>query len=135
MKNAFVIRSLFYSLGQITQGLLLHPYQTMQSLVREKFFVWMSLLPTVVLVGVTLVWKVVLVPVVHVVFSCDGGSTGWLGWLVRDVLGRPEWLSLGAVGGCSALPFISNWITFFCVYWQAMLIYLLFRFGWGFKRE
>lgn len=49
MKKRVAALSIFYALGQISQGLLFHPYQTMQSLVREKVFVWMSFLPLMVL--------------------------------------------------------------------------------------
>jgi len=104
MMSGRAILSVIYSLFQITLGLLLHPYQTMQSLVRDKVFVWMTLLPTLVLGVVTLLWKLVLVPVVGVFFSCS-------------------------VGVCGFLPFVSNVLTFFCVYWQVVLIYLLYRFG------
>lgn len=105
--------SLLYSLAQITQGLLLHPYQTMQSLVQDKVFVWMTLLPAVVLAMVTVGWRFVIVPVVRLVFSCQ--ATGFI--------------------GCDFLPFISNTLTFFCIYWQVLLIYLLFRFDWVFEND
>ncbi len=105
------ILSIIYSTGQITLGLLLHPYQTMQMLVEDKVFVWMSLLPTLVLAIVTVLWKFVIVPVVRLVFSC----------------------STTQFAGCHYLVFGSNWITFFCIYWQILLLYLLFRFKkvWG----
>ncbi len=100
--------SVLYSVGQITLGLLVHPYQTMQSLVEDRIFVWMSLLPTVVLALVTIAWRVAIVPGVRVVFSCaDGGVLA---------------------SACEWLPFFSNWLTFFCVYWQVLLLYLLLRF-------
>jgi hypothetical protein len=105
------IVSLIYSLGQITLGLLLHPYQTMQSLVRDKVFVWMTLLPTLVLALVTVLWRFAVVPIVRLVFSCQ--TSGF--------------------GGCEFLPFASNWLTFFCIYWQILLMYLLFRFSWVFR--
>jgi hypothetical protein len=106
-----LVSSVGYALGQITLGLLLHPYQTMQSLVKDKIFSWMALLPTGVLAVVTILWRFVIVPLVQLVFSCQ--STGF--W------------------GCSWLPFVSNTLTFFCFYWQVMLIYLLFRFSAAFK--
>ncbi len=101
-----------YSLGQITLGLLLHPYQTMQSLVRDKVFIWMALLPTGVLALVTVLWRFAVVPLVRLFFSCQSSN----------------------FGGCEWLPFISNWLTFFCIYWQILLMYLLFRFGWVFRK-
>lgn len=103
--------SVGYSIGQIGLGLLVHPYQTMQSLVRDRVFVWMSLVPSVVLAVVTVGWRWGLVPAVRLVFSCQ--TTPLL--------------------ACNWLPFVSNWLTFFCVYWQIMLLYLLFRFRWAFR--
>ncbi len=111
MTTLTLVTSVIYSLAQITLGLLLHPYQTMQSLVRDKVFVWMSLLPSLTLAIVTVLWKLVVVPVVRLVFSCQ--STGFV--------------------GCEWLPFVSNWLTFFCIFWQIMLLYLLFRFNKVFK--
>lgn len=96
----------FYSLGQITLGLLVHPYQTMQLLVEDKVFVWMSLLPTLILAVLTIFWRFLLVPMVQVVFTCQTSS-----------LWACEWLS-----------FVSNFVTFYCIYWQVLLMYLLFRF-------
>lgn len=98
--------SIAYSLFQIAQGLLIHPYQTMQSLVKDKVFAWMVLTPTVTLAVVTLAWRFVVVPGVRIVFSCSS-SLFW---------------------GCDWLSFVSNCLTFFCLYWQIMLLYLLFRF-------
>lgn len=111
MNYKLVIFSSIYSLGQITLGLLFHPYQTMQSLVQDKVFVWMTLLPTGVLALITLLWKLLIVPVVQLVFSCQNAS----------------------LPVCAILPFISNSLTFFCIYWQLMLLYLLLRFSQAFK--
>jgi len=102
-------RSIIYSLGQITLGLLLHPYQTMQSLVTDRIFIWMTMLPTVVLAALTVGWRYVVIPVVSAVFSCQSG--GWLGM------------------GCGLLPFLAYWMIFFCLYWQLLLFYLLVRFS------
>jgi len=107
-----MIWSFIYALGQITLGLLLHPYQTMQSLVKDKVFVWMSLLPTLVLALVTLLWRFSIVPIVGLVFSCR--ATDFV--------------------GCEFLSLVSNVITFFCLYWQVLLFYLLFRFTVVFKK-
>lgn len=103
--------SVGYSIGQITLGLLVHPYQTMQSLVQDKVFIWMTLLPTGLLAVVTAIWRFAVVPSVRVIFSCQ--ATGF--------------------GGCDWLPLVSNWITFFCVYWQVILLYLLVRFSKVFR--
>lgn len=106
------ILSVGYSLGQITLGLLLHPYQTMQMLVEDKVFVWMALLPTGVLALVTILWRFGVVPLVRLVFTC--AETHFF--------------------ACQYLTFISNWLTFFCIFWQILLLYLLFRFSWVFRR-
>lgn len=102
-----IIISVVYSLAQISGGLLLHPYQTMQSLVRDRVFVWMTLLPSVILALITVFWRFIFVPVVSGFFSCT--ATDFI--------------------GCEWLPFVSNWITFFCLYWQVLLLYLLMRFS------
>lgn len=103
-KNIFL--SFIYAIGQITLGLVLHPYQTMQSLVEEKVFVWLTLLPMGLLAILTVLWRFIIVPVVQTVFSCQAS-----GFVL-----------------CNFVTFLSNWITFFCLYWQVMLFYLLFRF-------
>lgn len=59
MKKRFAILSIFYILGKISQGLLLHPYQTTQSLVRDKVFMWLSFLPLAIL-GTGLLLRVIM---------------------------------------------------------------------------
>jgi hypothetical protein len=110
MKKIFA--SFSYAVGQIGLGLLLHPYQTMQSLVEEKVFIWMTLFPMGVLAVITMGWRFAVVPAVRLVFSC----------------------STSGLIACDTLPFISNWLTFFCLYWQILLLYLFFRFSSVFKR-
>jgi len=100
------LASVFYALGQITLGLLLHPYQTMQSLVRDRVFIWMAGLPVAVFVLAKLVWHLLLVPTVRFVFSCQ--SSGFF--------------------GCELIPFFANWLMLFCLFWQILLGYLLLRF-------
>lgn len=46
MDKITVINSFFYSLSQIVVGLFLHPYQSMQNLVRDQVFIPLMLLPT-----------------------------------------------------------------------------------------
>jgi hypothetical protein len=110
MTTAITIEALLFSLTKITWGLLVHPYQTMQSLLREKRFVWLVLLPSLVLFITKGIWMVLIVPVVQTIFSC---STGFF-------------------FGCSLIPFLANWLTYFCVIWQIMLLYLLVRFARAF---
>lgn len=105
------VASFLYAMGQIMVGLLVHPYQTMQLLVQEKVFVSLSLLPTLLLGFTTVLWRYGLVPGVRLVFSC--GSTGF--W------------------ACEYIDFISNWFTFFMIFWQVLLLYLFFRFWWLFR--
>lgn len=111
MKKINLYISFFYAIFQITQGLLLHPYQTMQSLVRDKVFIWMSLIPTAVLAITTLIWRIIIVPLVRLFFSCQRSD----------------------LFVCDLLPFISNCLTFFCIYWQLFLLYFLFRFTKAFE--
>lgn len=113
MKKRKLVLSTTYSLGQISVGLVLHPYQTMQALVREKIFVWMSLLPSLLLMVTTVLWKIVIVPLVRFVFSCS-----------QSVVINCDWLS-----------FISNVISFYCIYWQLLLFYLLIRFSSAYRKK
>jgi len=113
MKKRQNFLSLIYSLGQISVGLILHPYQTMQDLVKEKVFVWVSLLPSFILIIITLLWKTVVVPVVGLFFSCS---------------------PIG-IFNCNWLGLVSNFITFYCIYWQILLFYLLLRFHLAFGEK
>lgn len=45
-----IIASLLYSLGQLTLGLFLHPYRSMQLLVRGKVFIPLAFLPTLIFI-------------------------------------------------------------------------------------
>jgi hypothetical protein len=101
MINFFL--SFFYALGRFAFGLLVHPYQTMQLLVRQKMFVWVVLTPTFLLGIPTLAWNALL-SLAAPVLSID-----------------LFWLDL-------AISFLSTWITVFVVYWQIILLYLLARF-------
>lgn len=104
-KKQFIFSSV-YAVASICFGLLLHPYQTMQSLVKQRMFVWLTLMPLGVLALVTILWRMGVVPVVQVIFSCAAVT----------------------VPICDSLTFFSNVITFFCLYWQILLGYLLLRF-------
>ncbi len=103
--------SSFYAIGKIALGLLLHPYQTMQPMMQEKIFIWMTLFPMVSLALVIFLWRIVVVPTVHLFFSCHSGIGGM--WFESI---------------CFGLPFLANWMIFFCIYWQLLLCYLLVRF-------
>jgi len=95
-----------YILGQVFQGLLLHPYQTMQDLVTERVFSWLAWLPTVILALFTVLWRFGIVPVVRTVVSCQ----------------------VDGFWGCQLVVFGTNWVTFFVLFWQVLLLYLLIRF-------
>ncbi len=100
------LTSLLYSITQITVGLLLHPYQTVQSLAKENVFSWLIFLPTSVFVLAKFTWFYILVPFVRYFFSCQTST----------------------LGVCEIIPFVANWLFFFCLYWQVLLLYLLLRF-------
>ncbi|MBP7768525.1 hypothetical protein KA082_01695 [Candidatus Woesebacteria bacterium] len=113
MSKRSAILSFVYALFQITEGMLLHPYQTVQSLAREKVFSWMIFLPAVVYVLAKIIWFYILVPTVRYVFSCHTTSF----W------------------GCDLIPFFADWLVFFCLYWQVLLLYLLIRFWIAFDKN
>ncbi len=103
-----MILRLLYAMLRISAGLVLHPYQTMQSLLAaETKFVWLTLLPSVGLACITIIWRFMVVPTVGLFVPC----------------------SELPVAACAVLPFIGNALTFFCVYWQLILLYLLYRFS------
>lgn len=54
--------SFFYACCQITLGLFLHPYQTMFSLMREKFLRLLVFAPTLIFFCLTLIWRLFLRP-------------------------------------------------------------------------
>ncbi len=104
-KKRFLISGV-YAIASICVGLLIHPYQTMQSLVKQKIFIWLTLIPLGVLAAVTILWRLLIVPLVQLIFSCAATT----------------------LPVCDSLTFFSNVITFFCLYWQVLLGYLLLRF-------
>src|SRR3989304_5609701 len=93
------VLSIFYSLGQITLGFLLHPYQTMQMVVIDRVYAWMVVLPIGTLFGVIALWRGVVVPFVRLFFSC----------------GRSNLIL------CDTLPFLSHTIILYCFFWQVLL--------------
>lgn len=100
----FVVRlktlsfSLMYSLIQILQGQLVHPYQTMRELVRDKVFIWMSTSPIFLWVFCLLLWRIIA-------------------FLLFSVIPYPNfWV------------FLALWFTLGIAMYQIVLLYLLFRF-------
>lgn len=110
---AHIAGSTAYSLAQVAQGLFFHPYQTVQSLVRDRVFFALIFLPSVVWVFAKVVWGFVIVPLVRLAFSC----------------------STSEFAGCDFIPFLTNWLLYFCALWQVMLVYLFVRFSYAFSRE
>lgn len=100
--------SFFYALGRFSLGLLVHPYQTMQLLVEQKVFVWLTLLPTLILGILTVIWKKIILLALLAIFNNSS--------LELDTY----------------YSFLSTWVTVFIIYWQAMLFYLLIRFKLAF---
>ena len=107
------ILSVFYSLGQITLGFLLHPYQTMQTVVGDKVYSWMALLPVTALFGIIIIWKSIMVPLVRNFFSC----------------------SQSGLFLCDLLPFVSKVIILYAWLWQGLLFYLFIRFFFLYSKK
>ncbi len=101
MKKRVVILSSVYSLSSIFAGLVLHPYQTMQKLIREKVFIWLAFLPLMLLLFVIALGQLLIG------FLPDVTSI-----LLNNVL----------------INFVINTFIFYCIYWQLLLIYLVIRF-------
>ena len=87
-----------YSMFEITQGLLIHPYQTMRQLVRERVFAWMVFSPIFLWVFSLFVWRVIEV----LLFSMIPHPTFWI--------------------------FLALWFTVGIGMYQALLVYFLVRF-------
>lgn len=95
-----ILRHLSY-----VQGLLLHPYQTMQEVVEARAYFWIATSPALLWLFLKLFWTGLVVPIVRNVYVCSE-------------------LSLA----CNLLEFGAIWITHFSIMWQILLGYLLLRF-------
>ena len=93
-----ILWSLAYSFFEILQGLLIHPYQTMRQLVRERVFAWMAFSPVLLWMAAVVVWKIL-----EMVFFA---AIPYLGFWV----------------------FLALWFTLAIGMYQALLLYLLVRF-------
>jgi len=113
--NYFV--SIIYAIGRFSLGLLTHPYQTMQLLNEQKIFIWLSLLPSIVLMILSMSWRLILQPLL------------WLGAEYIEFLDKILQMNLVVEMG----SFVMIWVICFCFYWQVMVLYLLFRFSSVFK--
>lgn len=90
---------LAYSLFQVVQGLLVHPYQTMRQLVREKVFVWMAFSPVFLWMCAVIVWRILEV----LLFSMIPFPSVWI--------------------------FLALWFSVGIALYQVLLAYLLVRFS------
>ncbi|HZZ98959.1 MAG TPA: hypothetical protein VFG51_03430 [Candidatus Saccharimonadia bacterium] len=91
--------ALAYSLFEIVQGLLIHPYQTMRQLVREKVFAWMVFAPVFLWIASVVVWKIL------------------------------EDLFFFAIPFPGFWLFIALWFTIGIALYQILLLYFLLRFS------
>ncbi len=92
-----------YALIRFSVGLLIHPYQTMQIIVEQKFFSWMALIPTGILGLIVGIWRIILL------YFLDKSTAEWL-------------------GNQLVYSFLIGWFSLFCVCWQFLILYLFFRF-------
>lgn len=90
--------SFTYSLFQVIQGQLLHPYQTMRQLVREKVFIGMTFSPIFLWAIFLVVWRILDV---------------LLFWMIPY---QGFWI------------FLALWFAVGIVLYQILLLYLLIRF-------
>lgn len=78
----------------------------MQMVIQDKLYAWLLLLPSGFLLATVIVWRGVIVPFVRHFFQCS--QSGFF--------------------GCDLTPFVANWMIFFVLYWQLLLLYLFVRF-------
>ncbi len=105
------ILSSSYGVARIGLGLLLHPYQTVQSVVEAGAFFWMTLFPSLVLAFLVVNWRIWLFPILTYTFEC-----------------QPVYPFV-----CQLVDLLGRWVAFFCAYWQILVLYLYFRFSVAFK--
>lgn len=93
------------ALIQLSWGLLIHPYQSIYSLLEKKRYQWLILLPSLIFLVVKICWLLIIVPITQLFFSC---STNYF-------------------FGCRIIAMFANWFSFFFIMWQVMLLYLAVR--------
>lgn len=106
-----LIASGIYAVLRISAGMILHPYQTLQSVVQEKIFLWLTVLPAGFLFVLMLSWRWWVLPNLEIWFDC-----------------QPYYPYV-----CRIVRIIATWISFFCLYWQILVGYLTIRFLQAFK--
>lgn len=105
--------SSIYAVFRISAGMILHPYQTLQSVVQEKIFLWLTILPAATLFILMLNWRFWILPNLEIWFEC-----------------YPNYPLI-----CHAVRGVAAWISFFCLYWQLLVGYLTVRFLLAFRRK
>ncbi|MBW7955139.1 hypothetical protein H3C66_00230 [Patescibacteria group bacterium] len=104
--------SAVYAVLRITAGMIVHPYQTLQSVVQEKIFLWLTVLPSGILFLLMLSWRWWILPNLEVWFDC-----------------YPYYPLI-----CRSINILATWISFFCLYWQILVGYLTIRFLLAFRK-
>ncbi|MEO8581549.1 MAG: hypothetical protein ABI425_03105 [Patescibacteria group bacterium] len=98
MQKRTLLTSTFYSVLQASAGLLIHPYQTMQHLVEDKIFMWLTFLPILLVTLFFFIW-----------------------WLALQSF-------FATIPYIGAWAFTLIWGGSFFVFWQVLLFYLFLRF-------
>gem|GEM_PF-497408 len=104
--------SSLYAILRISAGMILHPYQTLQSVVQEKIFLWLTVLPAVILFILMLNWRFWILPNLEIWFDCE-----------------PYYPYI-----CKAVRVLAAWVSFFLLYWQLLVGYLTIRFLLAFRK-
>jgi hypothetical protein len=128
--------SVLYIVGRFILGLLLHPYQSMQILLEEKVFVWLTLTPAMLLAIITLAWRGLFLPGLSAIFNLSAWAELSLDFGLKPTLfGLEPGLGFVPLGLLELnltvkdlVSFISTWLILFLLNWQVLLMYLLVRF-------
>ncbi len=98
--------SYFYASLKIVFGLLLHPYQTVFSLVRQQFCRFLVAAPLLIFSFLTLFWRFFFRPLILYFFSAT-----------------------------CPLMVVKTSVLFFCLFWQVALFYLFLKFSFVLKNH
>jgi len=108
--------SFTYSFGQIILGLLLHPFQTMFMLWRDKYWLWTVFAPLGFLIAAIVLWEIISFILVS-----------FLGAIVTLVKHTPSLLF--------SFEVLKWWVFYFCFIWQFVLLGLLVKFYLFFRNK
>ena len=89
-----------YIFAKIILGLLLHPYQTLFSMIHNRFARLLVISPGAIFLVLTLLWRLLFRPLILHFFSAT-----------------------------CLLMVIKTSALFFCLFWQISLLYLFFKFS------